>query len=269
LRHTIQRIGKAGNCFALEFLPIYATLTPSNKRILTLRRADRLYQITQILRNKRLITAKQLGERLQVSERTIYRDIQDLSLSGVPILSEPGIGYQLRHSLDIPPIMFNSEEIEAILLGTKILKAWTGKETSQAAQSALDKIEAVLPSELKNAIYSSKLFVPDFEIPKSQQRHFDSLRQAINKKRLVDFEYQKINNEISQRQVKPLGLYYWGKVWTLVAWCNLREGFRVFRVDRIIQFKMLSETFLEVQGQALNDYIAEQERRYAQYCGSN
>ncbi|MGX5172619.1 helix-turn-helix transcriptional regulator [Aliikangiella sp. IMCC44653] len=234
-----------------------------------MRRADRLYQITQILRNKRLVTAKQLSERLQVSERTIYRDIQDLSLSGVPIQSSTGIGYQLRHSLDIPPIMFNTDEIEAILLGTKILKAWTGKETSQAAQSALDKIEAVLPSELKHAIYSSKLFVPDFEIPKNQQCNFENLRQAINQKRLVHFEYQKINEEISQRQVKPLGLYYWGKVWTLVAWCNLRESFRVFRVDRIIQLKILNETFLEAQGQALTDYITQQERRYAEYCGTS
>ena len=103
-----------------------------------MRRADRLFQLVQILRNKRLVTARELAERLEVSERTIYRDIQDLSLSGVPVEGEAGVGYHLRYSLDIPPLMFSAAEIEALVVGARMLKAWGGSELGRSAQSVLD-----------------------------------------------------------------------------------------------------------------------------------
>jgi predicted DNA-binding transcriptional regulator YafY len=127
-----------------------------------MRRADRLFQIVQILRNKRLVTAKMLAERLEVSERTIYRDIQDLSLSGVPVEGEAGVGYHLRHTLDIPPIMFTAEEIEALVIGARMVKTWAGSELGQSAQSVLDKITAVIPGELKHHIDQSLLFALRF-----------------------------------------------------------------------------------------------------------
>lgn len=230
-----------------------------------MRRADRLFQITQILRNKRLVTAKQLAERLEVSERTIYRDMQDLSLSGVPIESEAGIGYMLRHSLDIPPIMFNPDELEAILLGVKMIKAWSGNELAQSAESALDKIEGVLPPELKQAIHSSKLFVPNFVIPQQHQNNFELLRKAINQNTTINIEYRKLNGEKSSRTIGPLGLYYWGKVWTLVAWCELRNAFRVFRVDRILKIALLDTTNVPIDGRSLDDYIAIQKALHEKY----
>ncbi|MET1257151.1 helix-turn-helix transcriptional regulator [Aliikangiella maris] len=223
-----------------------------------MRRADRLFQITQILRNKRLVTAKQLAERLQVSERTIYRDIQDLSLSGVPVESEPGLGYMLRHSLDIPPIMFNRNELEAILLGVKMIKAWAGQELAMSAETALDKIEAVLPKELLNHLETSKLFVPAFVINPQHKHNFETLRQAINQKQVIEINYQSLEQQISKRKLNPLGLYYWGKVWTLVAWCLLRKDFRVFRVDQIQHILVLEQTYTEYPGQALTDYIEQQ-----------
>ncbi|TQV88111.1 helix-turn-helix transcriptional regulator [Aliikangiella coralliicola] len=229
-----------------------------------MRRADRLFQITQILRNKRLVTAKQLSERLEVSERTIYRDIQDLSLSGVPIESEAGVGYMLRHSLDIPPIMFDADELEAILLGVKMIKAWSGNELGQSAESALDKIEAVLPQELKTHLSSSKLFVPNFSIPNRHKNNFEALRQAINKKNIVKVDYQKLNGEFSTRDLCPLGMYYWGKIWTLVAWCQLRDSFRAFRVDRIMTINTTGEKFRDADGKSLDDYIEIQKALYKQ-----
>jgi len=230
---------------------------------LHMRRADRLFQITQILRNRRTVTAKQLSERLEVSERTIYRDIQDLSLSGIPVEGEAGVGYMLRHSLDIPPMMFNADELEALILGVKMLKTWSGNELSQSAQSALDKIEAILPEELKQNLYSQKLFVPEFLISNQHQANFEALRQAINHQYCIEINYQAINGKKSTRKLEPLGLYYWGKIWTLVAWCQLRKAFRVFRVDLIQAIRNDKVFFESKHGQSLDDYIAIQKAHYA------
>jgi predicted DNA-binding transcriptional regulator YafY len=229
-----------------------------------MRRADRLFQITQLLRNRRVITANQLAERLEVSVRTIYRDIQDLSLSGIPVQGEPGVGYMLRHNLDIPPMMFNAEELEALILGVKMLKAWSGSQLGQYAQSALDKIEAVLPAELKNNIEKSKLFVPQFSIGSNNQKHFDIIRHAVNHQHCITIEYQAINGKHSTRVIEPLGLYYWGKVWTLVAWCKLRNSFRVFRIDHIQKLTNEKILFETKQGQLLDDYITIQKALFSQ-----
>lgn len=230
-----------------------------------MRRADRLFQITQILRNKRLVTAQQLAERLEVSERTIYRDIQDLSLSGVPIESEAGVGYMLRHSLDIPPIMFDSDELEAIVLGVKMIIAWSGNQLDKSAKSALEKIEAVIPKELKENIETSRLFVPTFAIPNQHKDNFEMLRQSINGRIIVKVTYQKLNGEISDRELWPLGMYYWGKVWTLVAWCELRQAYRAFRVDRMQKINPLDKHYSEVDGRSLDDYVAIQRALYREH----
>ncbi|MEP1743528.1 MAG: YafY family protein [Kangiellaceae bacterium] len=229
-----------------------------------MRRADRLFQITQILRNRRMVTAKQLAERLEVSERTIYRDIQDLSLSGVPVEGEAGVGYMLRHSLDIPPIMFNQDEIEALVLGVKMLKTWSGNQLAQSAQSALDKIEAVLPQERRTELNQQKLFAPNFSVSQHQRDNFEALRHAINQQYCLTIDYQSVAGEHSSRQIEPLGLYYWGRVWTLVAWCQLRENFRVFRVDLIKSIDNQRLKFDSSHGQSLDDYIAIQKARYAE-----
>jgi predicted DNA-binding transcriptional regulator YafY len=233
-----------------------------------MRRADRLFQITQILRNRDVVTAKQLAERLQVSERTIYRDIQDLSLSGVPVEGEAGVGYMLRHCLDIPPIMFDPDELEALMLGAKMIKTWSSQQLAISANSALDKIEAVIPNELKTHLKNSRLFVPDFDITKQQKQHFEALRQAINNQLIVEIDYLALDEKQSSRRLSPLGLYYWGKVWTIVGWCHLRRSFRVFRVDRILQLITTTTHFDADQGQDLEDYIAIQKARYQDHTNN-
>ena len=113
-----------------------------------MRRADRLFQIVQNLHHDRVVTAHDLAEELDVSERTIYRDIQDLSLSGVPITGEAGQGYRLLRGFHLPPLMFNQEELEALLLGARMVRAWTDKGLARAANQALLKIEHVLSEKL-------------------------------------------------------------------------------------------------------------------------
>ncbi len=221
-----------------------------------MRRADRLFQLVQILRNKRLVTARELAERLAVSERTIYRDIQDLSLSGVPVEGEAGVGYHLRYSLDIPPLMFTAAEIEALVVGARMLKAWGGAELGSSAQSVLDKVQAVIPTELHRHLEESRLFAMRFGIRQDLESTLDVCRHAIAQRRYLRLDYQRADTECSVREVKPLGLYFWGNVWTLTAWCELRHDFRTFRLDRIRWLETLEHTFEEMAGQRLSDFIA-------------
>ncbi|MDT4332089.1 helix-turn-helix transcriptional regulator [Methylomonas sp. MED-D] len=220
-----------------------------------MRRADRLFQIVQILRNRRLVTAKALAERLEVSERTIYRDIQVLSLSGIPIEGEAGVGYALRHGLDIPPIMFSAAELEALVVGARMVKTWGGTELGRSAQSVLDKVAAVVPAELRDRLDRSKLFALRFSRRDDLDVTLDICRKALDEKHVLQIDYRRGDGEFSQRRIRPLGLYFWGNVWTLVGWCELRGDFRNFRLDRIELARVLEETFSEDPGQTLQDFI--------------
>lgn len=219
-----------------------------------MRRADRLFQIVQFLRSRRLTTAQWLAERLQVSVRTIYRDIQDLSLSGVPLEGEAGIGYVLRHPMDLPPLMFEREEIEALLVGVRMVKAWADPQLQQAAESALAKIHGVLPPPLRDELNRNQLFAP--ETRPLPLHWLGQLRQAIRQRHKLLIDYRDESGESSQRHVRPLGLFFWGQVWTLCGWCELRNDFRNFRVDRVQSLVDGGETFETVAGQRLEDYLA-------------
>jgi predicted DNA-binding transcriptional regulator YafY len=221
-----------------------------------MRRADRLFRIVQMVRGGRLITARRLAEKLQVSERTIYRDVQDLQLSGVPIVGEAGIGYLLRRDFDIPPLMFTRTEIEALVLGTRMVKAWGGTELAEAAGAALRKIEAVLPAELRNKIDETLLYVPGFKAPRQLRRRLDALHAAAVERRVTEIHYLKEDGQETRRRIRPLGLYFWGGVWTLASWCELREDFRSFRVDRMQSVETLELTFDSERGKTLADLMA-------------
>lgn len=219
-----------------------------------MRRADRLFQIVQILRHKRLTTAQQLADRLDVSTRTIYRDIQDLCLSGIPIEGEAGVGYLLRQEVNVPPLMFSEEELEAIQVGMRMVQAQGGHELASAAKQAMIKVEAVLPERLK--VYQSLMFAPNFYSDSQQFSFLDLLRKHAREREHLLLSYQDVNRADSERQVRPLALYYWQGVWTLLAWCELRNDFRNFRVDRIAGALPLGSHFDLSPGQEMGDYIA-------------
>ncbi|MCG9755974.1 YafY family transcriptional regulator [Shewanella insulae] len=219
-----------------------------------MRRADRLFQIVQILRHRRLTTAKQLAERLEVSSRTIYRDIQDLCLSGIPIEGEAGVGYLLRQEVNVPPLMFNEQELEAIQVGMRMVQAQGGHELASAAKQAMIKVEAVLPERLK--AYQSLMFAPDFYSDGQLFSFLDLLRKTAREREYILLSYQDVKQSASERQVRPLALYYWQGVWTLLAWCELRGDFRNFRVDRIVGVLPLASHFPHTPGQEMPDYIA-------------
>ena len=144
------------------------------------RRADRLFQIVQILRGRRVTTAALLAERLEVSERTIYRDIRDLSLSGVPIEGEVGSGYRLMAGFDLPPLMLTHHESEALMVAIRLLKTWGGDSLSQALESAQEKVLAILPPESRRRAEQTRIFAPDFGNQPHSRSAFDLIHRAVS-----------------------------------------------------------------------------------------
>lgn len=220
-----------------------------------MRRADRLFQIIQYLRGRRLTTAQWLAEKLGVSERTIYRDIKDLMLSGVPIEGEAGVGYVLHQGFDIPPIMFSKDEIEALVIAARMAKTFAGSKLARSTQLALDKIEAVLPDNLKAELDKPKLYTPEVLTNEKTAKTLDELREAINLKQVIQIEYLSLEGKKSKRDVRPLGLFFWGKIWTLASWCELRQSYRSFRVDRVISIKLTTEKFEDSPEASFDDFL--------------
>jgi predicted DNA-binding transcriptional regulator YafY len=221
-----------------------------------MRPADRLFQIVLLLGRGRVVTARTLAERLEVSERTIYRDIQDLVASGVPIEGEAGVGYVLRRGYQVPPLMFNEEELQALVFGADVARTWGDPELARAADSILAKVDAVLPQRLRPALDSHRLVVPDTGMSSRSSELLGEVRDAINRRMRLFLDYRDAADQSTERIVWPLTLLYWGKAWTLGSWCELRQAFRSFRVDRIHSLNVLSSSFPDEPGRRLEDYLS-------------
>ena len=222
-----------------------------------MRRADRLFQIIQILRRRsRVTTAQYLAQELEVSVRTVYRDVCDLVSSGVPVEGEAGIGYILRQGYDLPPLMFNTEEIEALVLGAQIVKAWADPELARAAVDALAKVEAALPDSRKRIIVETALSAPSDHWQAPIYVDLAALRRAIRERRRVRLEYSDESGASTQRVIRPLALAFYGPVWVIVAWCELRNDFRRFRADRMAEAEPLKDAFQPEPGKRIEDFLA-------------
>ncbi|MEE9433012.1 MAG: YafY family protein [Sphingorhabdus sp.] len=227
-----------------------------------MRRADRLFQIVQYLRGDRLITAAIMAERLEVSERTIYRDIADLQSTGVPIDGEAGVGYIMRSGFDLPPLMFTREEIVALVTGARMVKAWGGTAMISAAEEALVKIQAVLPEEDRARVAGTTVFAPQMGLADQTRDLIDRCEAAVEARQILSFEYSDKDGSATKRSVRPLGLWFWGKVWTLVAWCELREDFRMFRLDRISGLELLGRRYEPAPERSLVEFLCQIEAKY-------
>jgi predicted DNA-binding transcriptional regulator YafY len=218
-----------------------------------MRRADRLFLIIHALRGRRTaLPAHRLAEQLAVSLRTVYRDVADLQLSGVPIEGEAGVGYLLRKGADVPPLMFTAAELEALVVGTRFVRAFAGQRLAREAQAAMLKIQAVLPDELRDRSDRSRIFAPGGRTPGEL---IDRLNEAIDKHHVLALDYLDEGGNRSVREVEPLCLAFWGGVWTLGTWCRLREGFRNFRPDRMVSFNATGEHFVEKAGRNFAAYL--------------
>ncbi len=221
-----------------------------------MRRADRLFQLVQILRGGRIHTAASLALDLEVSERTLYRDIRDLIASGVPIEGEAGIGYVMREGFDLPPLMFTATEVEALVMGARMVEAWADEKLAAHARNVLSKVHAVLPKKLATRIDNLPLYAMDFHVPGEMRANLEPVRRAVSGRNLLRFKYRRADGSESARVVRPLGLYFWGKLWTLAAWCELRRDFRNFRPDRMSQVEVLDEVFELDPERELDAYMA-------------
>ena len=207
-----------------------------------MRRADRLFQIIQILRRStRPVTAAALAEELEISKRTVYRDVADLIGQRVPIEGEAGLGYLLAADYDMPPLMLTSDEIEAVMLGAQWVAGRSDKILSNAARDVVAKIAAVVPERLRPFIVEPSVGAKSTIGELEERVDTSMLRSAIRNGVKLRLRYRSEAGEETERTVWPVILGYAETNRLLVAWCELRQSFRHFRTDRIIEAEMLDE----------------------------
>lgn len=207
------------------------------------------------------MTAQRLANELEVSVRTVYRDVLDLVASGVPILGEAGVGYRLDPGYRLPPMTFTNEELEALVLGMRMVESWGDADLRACARSILDKVGAVAGPGGRGRLSATALFSLNITSPRAGNDNLTPLRQATNERRFIQFRYEDRDERSTRRRVRPLGLYFWGRNWTLAAHCELRGDFRNFRVDRVSELVLLDERFEAVSPFTIEDYLAAMSER--------
>jgi predicted DNA-binding transcriptional regulator YafY len=197
-----------------------------------------------------------MAARLEVSVRTIYRDMDTLVASGIPVEGERGVGYMMTAPVTLPPLNLTMAELEALHLGMAVVAEAADDDLRKAARSLSAKIDAVLPEDRAAPREGWGFAVYPFADAAAGFAHMPKIRAAIRSRQKLRLAYRALDDTASRRTVRPLQLEYWGRVWTLTAWCEAREDFRVFRVDRIETLDILPELFVDEPGRTLADYMA-------------
>ncbi|WP_223786587.1 helix-turn-helix transcriptional regulator [Marinicella meishanensis] len=222
-----------------------------------MRRADRLMKITHFLRQHRqAVTARQVAEHFSICQRTVYRDIQCLMDSGVPIRGEAGVGYTIDKQYFMPPIAFDADELEAIALGISMVRQWTDQRFADKANSALDKVQAVLPASLQGELQQITTYAVPNRPAVPWSVNFSDLREHIRKGQKIDLAYADERGQHTNRTVRPLALLFFNPVWLLTTWCELRQDFRNFRLDRMQKLTANGDVFADEADKNLAAYLA-------------
>lgn len=222
-----------------------------------MRRADRLIKLVHYLRRmRRAVTAQRIADDFGICRRTVYRDIQDLMNSGVPIYGEAGVGYIIDKKYYLPPVMFDPDELEAIGLGIAMVRNWTDTQFAEKANSAYEKIQAALPANLLTELQQLATYSMPSASKIPWKVSFSQIRECIRSKRKIVFSYIDLKEQTTNRKVRPLSLVFFGPVWVLVAWCELRKAFRTFRLDRMKDLKETGELFRDEKNTTLEAYIS-------------
>ncbi|MBO3761201.1 YafY family protein [Ciceribacter sp. L1K22] len=221
-----------------------------------MRPADRLFRIIQLMRaTGRAMTAAEIAEKMEVAPRTVYRDMEHLMASGAPIEGERGVGYLLREAFDAPPLTFTFEQLEALAFGLRAVEMLGDPRLGQVAREAKEKMLGMLPVEHAERLVTAPIRAfrssAQPEVPDS----LGDVRTALSGKRKVWIAYHSLPGERSQRVVWPLGLAAFGTIWVMTAWCEMRNGFRDFRLDRVEDWKVLTDRFEAAPHQTYQAYI--------------
>jgi predicted DNA-binding transcriptional regulator YafY len=211
-------------------------------------RIDRLAAILIQLQSRPLIKAQDIANRFSISLRTVYRDVKALEEAGVPVIGEAGTGYRLMEGYKLPPVMFNMDEATALLTASKLVQSKTDAGISKHFTSALDKIRAILRHSEKDHIEGIDEHIvvvnhPAIVYHPQSELHLQSILKAIGSSLVVEMDYTSLEkNEITRRKAEPVGIYYLGSHWYLIAWCQLRNDYRNFRTDKILRLTITGET---------------------------
>lgn len=219
-----------------------------------MRRSDRLSEIIEIVRDGRLHLARDIAQALGVSVRTIYRDMDTLVASGVPLEGERGVGYLLREPVFLPPMTLSMAELEALHLGMAIVANAADPELQAASRTLLAKV-AETATHRRKAPENWGFGVYPLALAQLGFKHMPTIRAAIRTGQQLCITYHALDDSTSTRMVRPLQIEYWGQVWTLSSWCELRDGFRAFRVDRIKTCVPTGRKFTPEPGKTMQDYL--------------
>ncbi|MCT4608274.1 MAG: YafY family transcriptional regulator [Pelagimonas sp.] len=219
-----------------------------------MRRSDRLSALVEILQDGRLHLARDLADQLDVSVRTIYRDMDTLEASGVPIEGERGVGYLLREPVFLPPVALSLTELEALHLGVAMVQKIADPELRRAAKILAGKIDKVSRAEARiPQKWGFGVYV--FAQEKLGLRFMPLVRQSIRERLKLTISYTSLQGERSDRVVRPLNIDFWGQVWTLTCWCEKRNDFRTFRMDHIMHCHATGDRFQDEPGKTHADFL--------------
>lgn len=222
-----------------------------------MRPADRLFRIIQLMRaTGRAMTAREIAERMEVAPRTVYRDMQHLIASGAPIDGERGVGYLLREAFDAPPLAFTFEQLEALAFGVRAVQMLGDRRLAQAAREAMEKIGQGLPQEHAEKLRAAPLRAFRSALQPDPPAWLGVIREAIAAHRKLRITYESLAEQTSERTIWPLGLSIFGHHWLLTAWCQLRQDFRDFRVDRIVSLKTDRQRYEPTPERSFDAYLA-------------
>ena len=211
-------------------------------------RIDRLAAILIQLQSRSLVKAQDIAEKFSISLRTVYRDVKALEEAGVPVIGEAGTGYKLMEGYKLPPVMFNMDEATALLTALKLVQSKTDAGISKHYTAALDKIRAILRHSEKDHIeeideHIAVMTHPAIVHQPQSELHLQSILKAIGSSLVIDIQYTSLEkNEATKRKVEPVGIYYLGSHWYLIAWCQLRNDYRNFRTDKITQLLITNKS---------------------------
>jgi predicted DNA-binding transcriptional regulator YafY len=248
-------------------------------------RIDRVTAILIQLQSKRVVKAQEIADRFSISLRTVYRDIKTLDESGIPVIGEAGIGYSIMEGYRLPPVMFTKEEATALLTAEKLVEKLTDSSTRQTYSAAMFKIKAVLRGTEKDHIENMGQHIevidsPSFSKTKTENAYLQNILKAIADRSVLNIDYfAEHSQEKSNRNVEPVGIYYMGRYWYMIAYCTLRKDYRTFKIDNIRYLSITAihydkqhpalQSFLKKvsKDQELNTIIIRAEKEVMKYLG--